>query len=155
MGMMNRMTLGDGKKSSSEATLNTNLVKTYKTLNKFLRSFFEMVHIILIQNIKEFPFTTRPKTMPEKIFSATPETTKGAVLLQDPIGISQCLLIGVENHLLVMYIALFYFIDTNLNNTMIAALIILVLDMIIKFTRLYLGEINIAKKSLLDSKFLI
>jgi meckelin len=45
MMMMNRLTFTNGRSNSKEASPNTGLVKTYKAMNKFLRSFFESVNI--------------------------------------------------------------------------------------------------------------
>jgi meckelin len=46
MVMMNRLTFTNGRSNPKESAVNTGLVKTYKAMNKFLRSFFESVSLI-------------------------------------------------------------------------------------------------------------
>lgn len=86
---------------------------------------------------------------------ATPDTTKGAVLLEDATGFTDCLLLGIENHLLIMYICLFNYIDIFSGKPIMAALVVWVLEIIVRFLRIHYGDQNIAQKSMLDSKFLI
>ncbi|KAI8902887.1 Meckelin [Globomyces pollinis-pini] len=122
-------------------------VKTYQTMNKFMKSFLEM-------NMKEFPLKTREKTFFEKLVGATPESNSNT-LLKDNQTITSCLLLGIEQHILVFYICTFSYLHITCNNSVWAAAVVWILDIILCFIRLHFGEMNIAKKSLLDSKFLI
>jgi hypothetical protein len=86
---------------------------------------------------------------------ATPDTSKGAVLLQDANGVGKCLLLGIESDLLIAYICLFAYVDISTDNSVVAALFIWMLDLVVKFMRMHFGERNIAQKSILDAKFLL
>jgi meckelin len=156
MMMMSRLTtcdifliVADGRRlKAKDSGSKGSLVKTYKAMNTFLRSFFE-------SSEKDFTFSIKPKTMSESILGATPDTSKGCVLLEDNGGIEKTLLRGVEYELLVAYICLFIYIDIISDSSIFAALFVWILDLVIIFIRMHFGEKNIASKSLLDSKFLL
>jgi hypothetical protein len=93
--------------------------------------------------------------MTESVIGATPDTSKGAVLLQDTNGIGKCLLLGLETDLLIAYMCLFSYVHTSSDNPIVAAMFIWIIDTIIRFTRMHFGERNIAQKSILDPKFLL
>lgn len=91
----------------------------------------------------------------EQSFGANAEISKGSELLHDNRSIINCLLIGLENELLVFYMALFSYIHMTSFNSLYAALAVWVIDLFVSFIRLHFGEKNIAQKALLDPKFLI
>lgn len=97
----------------------------------------------------------RQKTFVEQTFGASAETSKGSVLMHDNRSIVNCLLIGLENELLVFYMALFSYIHITSFNSLFAALAIWIIDLVVRFIRMHFGERNIAHKALLDPKFLI
>ena len=117
-------------------------------MNKFLRSFFE-------SNLSEFPWTVQIKSAAEKLWGYTPPIGQGAVFVHDFDGLVTNLLYGLEFHLLILYATLFGYIDFVTNDSIVAAVIVWCVDLVVRETRKRFGESNIAKKSLLDSKFLI
>jgi Meckelin (Transmembrane protein 67) len=77
------------------------------------------------------------------------------VLYHDDLGITNCVLLGLENHMLVFYSSLFIYVHIVTANSLIGALVVWVVEFVLCFIRTHYGEKNISKKCLLDSKFLI
>ena len=105
--------------------------------------------------MKEYSYTIKKKTPSELIFGANADTSKGAVLYHDDLGITSCLLLGIENHMLILYFSLFTFIHILTANSLMGALAVWAVEFIFCFLRTHYGEKNIAQKCLLDPKFLI
>ena len=124
------------------------MANTYKTMNKFLRAFFE-------SNLSEFPWSSQVKTFSENLWGYVPDVSRGAVFVYDFDCISSNLLYSLEWHLIVLYITLFAYIDFAASSSITAAIIIWAIDLVVRYTRKQFGESNLAEKSLLDRKFLI
>ncbi|KAJ3350218.1 Meckelin [Kappamyces sp. JEL0680] len=153
MAMMNKLTLNDGtaprfQEYKSPVGNTANLAKTYKVMTKYLQAFFE-------QNLKDYPYSIKKKTFSEQLFGASADTSKGSVLMHDNKSITSCLMVGVENDLLILYMSAFGFMHIATNSVLHAALTIWILDLVLTFLRVHFGERNIAQKSLIDPKFLI
>eukprot|EP00842_Homolaphlyctis_polyrhiza_P006914 jgi/Hompol1/811/HPOL_004515-RA len=123
------------------------MLKQYKQVNKFLKSFID-------QNLKELPYTIRQKTYFER-FLTSPDPSEGNVFFHNEIGFAQTLLYGIEFHMLLAYTFLFAYIDIQSGSPTIAAMVVWILHSVICFVRRHFGEINMSKKTLLDWKFLV
>ncbi|KAI8803545.1 Meckelin [Cladochytrium replicatum] len=139
-------------------------LKAYQTINKFLLSFFD-------KNLKEYPYIVRQKTYLERFLGTTPEMNAGTVLVHDERILSSVVLAGIEFSHLVCLILLYNVVDifaypsysttTTTNNdgtptyTFLPLLLTYLFDVMIRLCRKFFGERNIARKTLLDLRFLI
>ncbi|KAI8910220.1 Meckelin, partial [Gorgonomyces haynaldii] len=150
-GMINRLAneppAVNGSALSGNQQMETNS-KMARSLNSFLKSFFEQLN-------KEFPYNMGKKTYWESMIGAAPDLTKGSTFFQDDTGFCKVLLLGVEFHLLILYICLFCYIHNALGSYMKAAGIIWLIDWSVLTIRLHFGRMNITRKTLLDAKFLL
>ncbi len=65
------------------------------------------------------------------------------------------LLAGVEYQLWLAYALLYSLVDMSLNQPVLAAVCVYAVDLVVRTARQSFGQANIARKTLLDWKFLI
>lgn len=68
---------------------------------------------------------------------------------------SEVLYQSLDFELVILYILWFYFIDLVTSNPMLAIFVVYLLERSLRFFREWLGKSNLAKKSMLDKKFLM
>lgn len=130
---------------------------------------------VITQNLKEFHYLIRERTYFERFLGTTPDVSQATILFhskcatiisevssctnffcsEDPSSFTRLLLYGIEYHLLILYILLFSIISQKVGNPGTAALITYIIDVIIKSGRRHFGEKNLARKTMMDPKFLI
>ncbi|TPX67518.1 hypothetical protein SpCBS45565_g03723 [Spizellomyces sp. 'palustris'] len=123
-------------------------VRAYETVNHFARSFFD-------KNLKEFQYHIRERTYFERFLGTTPDVSQNTVLFHTPSSFTRLLLYGIEYHLLILYILIFTVADNGLGNTGAAAIITYGVDVVIRVIRKHFGASNLARKTMMDRKFLI
>jgi meckelin len=70
-------------------------------------------------------------------------------------ALSTMLLYGQEYTLLLFYILLYSIVDVTGGNTPVAILVTFLVHLLVENTRLWLGQRNIANKTLVDNRFLL
>ncbi|TPX38641.1 hypothetical protein SeLEV6574_g07708 [Synchytrium endobioticum] len=123
-------------------------IKAYETINRFLCAFFD-------KNLKEFPYYIRPRTLMERAIHSTPDRTLGSVFFHDETSFGHILLQGLEYDLFILSMLTYNIVDCTVNSPMAAGLAALMLDVGLRGSRKYFGERNVARKSLLDVRFLM
>ncbi|KAI8908826.1 Meckelin [Powellomyces hirtus] len=123
-------------------------VRAYETVNHFLKSFFD-------RNLKEFQYMVRERTHVERLLAKTPDVSHSTALFHDPACFTNLLLHGIEYHLLLFYVLVFSLASYTLDSTGAAALITCLVDVLVRVGRRHFGGKNVAKKMMMDPKFLI
>ncbi|KAJ3024018.1 Meckelin [Thoreauomyces humboldtii] len=123
-------------------------VHAYETVNHFLKSFFD-------QNLKEFQYLVRERRPIERMLGKTPDASHNTVLFHDETGFTALLLYGIEYHLLFFYVLVYSLASRSLDSTGGAALITWLLDVVVRCGRRHFGGKNLARKTMMDQKFLI
>ncbi|KAH6576498.1 hypothetical protein BASA62_001419 [Batrachochytrium salamandrivorans] len=148
--MSDRLTMNAVKIKGSKDSItpaNELQIKEYKQVNDFLRSFID-------QNLKENPYLIREKTYFEQ-FAVSPDQSEGNVFFPAETGFSHTLLYGIEMHMTIAYMYIFVYVDILTDSPSKAALVVWVVHFLIGFARGALGEKNLARKTLLDWRFLV
>ncbi|UJR38008.1 hypothetical protein I4U23_030690 [Adineta vaga] len=134
-----------------------NLMQSYKNLNEFLCAFID--HALPTYN-----YIIRVRFFIEKLLNyefqvSNPDGiqgTTGSIFFVDPEkNFRRAMFAGHENSLFVWNMATFLFIDYFAFNYVLAAVITYVLNLIAVKMRVSLGRRNLAKKTLVDKRFLI
>ncbi|KAI8924515.1 Meckelin [Entophlyctis helioformis] len=148
--MVNRLTIydaGGGGPSAPIKPASEPMLKQYKQINKFLKSFLD-------QNLKDVPYTIRERTYFER-FLTSPDPSEGNVFFPNELGFARSLLYGLEMHMLLAYAFLFAFADLVTGKPVQAAVAVWIVDSVLVFLRRHFGEMNLSQKTLLDWKFLV
>ncbi|KAJ1338883.1 hypothetical protein BSLG_006520 [Batrachochytrium salamandrivorans] len=122
-----------------------------------MRSTFDKIfdqNTVLPQNLKENPYLIREKTYFEQ-FAVSPDQSEGNVFFPAETGFSHTLLYGIEMHMTIAYMYIFVYVDILTDSPSKAALVVWVVHFLIGFARGALGEKNLARKTLLDWRFLV
>ncbi|KAI9100497.1 Meckelin [Phlyctochytrium arcticum] len=123
-------------------------VRAYETVNHFVRNFFD-------KNMKDFNYFIRERTGLERFLGVTPNVSTSTVMFHTPSSYGRLLLYGIEHHLLILYVVIFSLADYGLDSTGAAAVITYAVDVILRIARRHFGGNNLARKTMLDKKFLI
>ena len=123
-------------------------IKAYMTINKFLCT-------LLDRNLKEYPYVIREKGYFEKILGTNPDLSQGLVFFSEETGFKSVLLVGIEWHLLVLYISLFGLLDIATDDPIKAGIIVYVFDLLMRNLITSFAKANQSRKTLLDYKFLL
>ncbi|KAH6590539.1 hypothetical protein BASA61_005298 [Batrachochytrium salamandrivorans] len=153
--MSDRLTMNAVKIKGSKDSItpaNELQIKEYKQVNDFLRSLSTRYQIL--PNLKENPYLIREKTYFEQ-FAVSPDQSEGNVFFPAETGFSHTLLYGIEMHMTIAYMYIFVYVDILTDSPSKAALVVWVVHFLIGFARGALGEKNLARKTLLDWRFLV
>lgn len=67
---------------------------------------------------------------------------------------TRTLLLGIEHHLLILYVVTYAMFDIWFQSTYVSALVVALVDWLITAIRARWGRINISAKTLIDQRFL-
>ncbi|KAJ3194492.1 Meckelin [Irineochytrium annulatum] len=121
------------KKISRPRGVDETAVKAYETINKFFCAFFD-------KNLKDFQYSTRPKTYFEKFIGATPDSHITSAFLYDGLGYANVLLRGIELPILIWYALLLSIIDYATGSCAIASMVVFLIDIILCGARAHFGK---------------
>lgn len=130
-----------------------NFQKTRMKLNESFKAFFDPE----INNLRNFVFE---KSSLQRVLSMPP-TEMGAFdgsvfFYKDPaMGFENVLFMGKEFSLLLLDILVFALMDLTVGNSLVSALTTYLFNKAISYVRYSLGESNIAKKTMVDKRFII
>ena len=122
-------------------------------VNNFLTSFIN-------GSLERHKLEVRPKTYGENLIGKPPDelaTAPGSTyFLEDPAGnFKRTLLAGHEFDLSLLNALTYALFDTFFENSYIAVFATYVLELLVRFARRELARLNIAKKTLMDDRFLL
>lgn len=133
------------------ATPEDMLIRQRET-NAFLTSFIS-------GNLERETLKVRPKQYWERLINLPPEmngSARESIFLEDPAGsFKRLLLAGREHDVVLFHVIVFGFFDMRFANTFVAIFATYVADLIVRFARHHLAVRNIARKTLLDPRFLL
>ena len=89
------------------------------------------------------------------MLGANPDLSQGLVFFPDETKFSSVLLKGIEWHILMMHMTIFGLLDIVLDSPIKAGLVVYILDIVIRVSRQHFGQKNVARKTLLDPRFLL
>jgi len=137
---------GDGFRANPEAA-----VQRYDEMNTLLKDFIDA-------NLGHHEYQIRERTYLERLLGLPPDMTyaRDSVFLYDPAASwTRCLLYGREYHLAIFEVLVFSVADVSLRSSFLAAAITYLVSLLIGAIRSSLGQSNLARKTLIDDRFLI
>lgn len=126
-------------------------IEGYNQLNQFLAAFIN-------RNIPDCDFEVRDRPFLEKILDTEFQEvsdTRGIFYNNDSHAFDKVLFYGNEMTLFLFDVILFGWLDNRLENFVLAAIFVYIVQQGIVKLRSTLGQINLAKKTLVDERFLI
>ncbi|XP_043214644.1 meckelin-like isoform X2 [Amphibalanus amphitrite] len=141
---------GAGDSSSGPPAEQHPSIQAYNTINRFLAAFIEHA-------IKELDYTVKDKKFIESMMDiefADPDE-KGVFYNDGRLTFERALLYGHGWALAVFDVLLFCFVDLLSGSTLLAGMVVFVTGKMVDAARYYLGRRNLAKKTLVDERFLI
>lgn len=125
-------------------------VEAYNVINKFLSTFID-------HSLKSLDYQVRDKTLLESIMDTEflDASEKGYFYNDNGHSFDQCLFYGNEITLLLFDTLLFCIVDLIAKNFVLAGIITYVIIEIVALIRDHGGRKNLAKKTLVDERFLI
>ncbi|XP_021355740.1 meckelin-like [Mizuhopecten yessoensis] len=125
-------------------------VEAYSVINRFLSAFID-------HSLKDLDYVVKDKTLLESIMDTEffDASEKGIFYNDDGHSFDNCLFYGNEGTLLLFDTLLFCIIDLIATNFVLAGVITYIIMEIIAIIRRSGGEKNLAKKTLVDERFLI
>ncbi|XP_074646221.1 meckelin-like isoform X2 [Tubulanus polymorphus] len=144
-GQANRMERGQGGNAALVKSL-----QAYNLVTKFLSAFIDHA-------LKDLDYIVKDKLLLESILDLEFEevTEKGAFYNDDGHSFDHVLFYGNESTLLTFDIFLFCVVDLISQNFILAAIITYLIDQLLVLVRDSLGKKNLARKTLVDERFLI
>ena len=131
------------------ATIPQACIGAYADLNKMLTRFFDLSQSEYRADVQvEVPFS-------QSVLGISPSTDEASVLA--PAGdrdFHTVMLYGIQWSLYVFYVILFCGIDMHIHNPAIAAFVVYIVDLIVVLIFKIRSKANLARKSLLDNRFL-
>ncbi|CAF0975904.1 unnamed protein product [Adineta ricciae] len=152
----NRMLTNTTQKNSEQES--EALMRSYKNLNEFLCSFIDHASPTYNYIVRDRFFIEKILNYEFPVASELTGTTgaSGSIFFVDPEkSFRQAMFAGHENSLLMWNMAIFLFIDYFAFNYVLAGIITYILNLIAVKMRQSLGRRNLAKKTLIDKRFLI
>mmetsp|Transcript_15923 Transcript_15923/g.42869 ORF Transcript_15923/g.42869 Transcript_15923/m.42869 type:complete len:187 (+) Transcript_15923:100-660(+) len=139
---------GDGFRSSPEEA-----VARYSEMSTLLRDWID-------SNLEGHNYSIREKTYLEKLIRMPPDMSFAldSVFLFDPEGSgswTRSLLYGREYDLSVFEVLIYSVADLSLKSSYLAAAITFLTWLVVQWIRSALGQSNLAKKTIIDDRFLI
>ncbi|KAI3659932.1 hypothetical protein MP638_004959 [Amoeboaphelidium occidentale] len=125
-------------------------IKSVETISKLLSSFVGNV-------LKENKYIIRDPTTDEKFLGAVPILSTMSVFLKDVNGLSfaSVLWYGKEFDVLLLYFLVYNLIDIYDGRVWVAATVVYIIDITLRFVRQHLGKRNVSAKTLIDERFLV
>ena len=127
------------------------LVDAQSRLNRFFRRFVD-------QTTADFPREHREAAWINRVLRVPPDFqgTAATLFLPDPTRrYASVLLLGIEHQLLLLNVLTLAVMAMWTESATVAAATVYLVDWAVSQTRAHLGERNLAKKSLVDERFLI
>jgi len=128
------------------------LLLRQRETNTFLTSFLDGA-------LERETLTVREKGYWERLVNLPPEiapNTRESIFLADPAGsFKRLLLAGRELDLVVFHVVVYALFDMRFANTFVAIFATYTADLLVRFFRHQLAVRNIARKTLLDTRFLL
>ncbi|XP_037076463.1 meckelin-like [Pollicipes pollicipes] len=125
-------------------------VQAYNTINKFLAAFIEHA-------IKELDYTVKDKKFIEAMIDIefADSDEKGVFYNDGGQSFQRALLYGNACALTVFDILLFCFVDILSSNVLLATIVVFCTGKLVDSGRYFFGRRNLAKKTLVDERFLV
>ncbi|XP_062619193.1 meckelin-like [Saccostrea cucullata] len=142
---------GGGPQAGKEkGGLTDKQVEAYNVINKFLSTFID-------HSLKNLDYQVRDKTLLESIMDTEflDASEKGYFYNDDGHSFDQCLFYGNEITLLLFDTLLFCIIDLIATNFVLSGIITYIIVELVALVRDHGGRKNLAKKTLVDERFLI
>ena len=134
------------EKVFSSASVSLEALQSFDRLNKFLQKF--------IDNVAEYEI--RPAPFTQQYLGIAPTVTEKSIfLIENDNSFKNVMLAGIEWTVMLFLLLLFVGIETETESPPIAAFTTILFDFIITAFMKVMGRSNIAKKSLIDNRFII
>lgn len=135
-----------GEKNITWASVSLEALQSYDHLNAFLQKFIN----------DEGQYEVKPAPFSQVFLGIAPAVQEKSVfLIEKDIMFKNSMLAGIEWTLMIFYVLLFCGIETQTNSPPIAAFVTFLVDLFIVKVTQTRGKSNIAKKSLIDNRFII
>jgi hypothetical protein len=107
--------------------------------------------------LKENKYIIRDPTNDEKFLGSVPILSTMSVFLKDFTGLSfaSVLWYGKEFDVLLLYFLVYNLIDIYDGRVWVAATVVYIIDITLRFVRQHLGKRNVSAKTLIDERFLV
>ncbi|KAJ8042251.1 Meckelin [Holothuria leucospilota] len=125
-------------------------LEAYATMNKFLSAFID-------HGMRDIDYIVKDKLLFEKLLDMEfyDPMDKGFVFNDDGHSFDQVIFFGHESTLLLFELLLFCVVDLIFQNYLMAGIVTFIASMFVSKIRGSLGRYNLAKKTLVDERFLI
>ena len=134
------------EKVFSSASVSLEALQSFDRLNKFLQQF--------IDNVNEYEI--RPAPFTQQYLGIAPTVTdKSIFLIEQDNSFKNTMLAGIEWTVMLFLLLLFVGVETETKSPPIAAFVTIIVDILITAFVRTMGRSNIAKKSLIDNRFII
>ena len=141
--------MGGSLFKQTAATIPQACIGAYADLNKMLTRFFDLSQSEYRADVQsEVPFS-------QSILGISPSTEEASIIT--PTGdreFRKTMLYGIQWSLYIFYVIMFCGIDMHLHNPAIAAFVVYIVDLIVVLIFRIRAKANLARKSLLDNRFL-
>lgn len=129
-----------------------NIVKAHLELTSIFRNFINQVEQNPESYVREQYFVQKLLRLPPDMFAVNTPLFYHDLSLS---GFASNVFLGIEFHHIILDTLIFCAIDSALENYVISGFIMYIIAKLFKVARNIFGEFNIAKKCLIDSRFLI
>ncbi|XP_063221567.1 meckelin isoform X2 [Bacillus rossius redtenbacheri] len=125
-------------------------VQTYRSVNKFLTAYLEHA-------LKDIDYEVTEKTFMESLMDIefTENAGKGMFYIDNGHSFGKVIFYGNEFTLATFELILFSFVDIMFQNFLLAAIVVAVVGKTVALVRKVCGKKNLAKKTLIDERFLV
>jgi len=139
-----------GDKNFTLSSVSQEALSSFTHFNKFLCTFFD-------SSTPENPYSVRQAPFSQKYLGMAPalDNDTSLFLSEDDTEYKNGLLAGIEWTLALFYILLFTVIDVSTQSPAAAAFVVFIVDLILVKLGQKIGRANLAKKSLLDNRFIL
>ncbi|PIK39447.1 putative meckelin [Apostichopus japonicus] len=136
--------------SNRSGTKVDTILEAYGTMNKFLSAFID-------HGMRDIDYLVKDKLLLEKILDMEfyDPVDKGFLFNDDGHSFDQALFFGHESTLLLFELLLFCVVDLMFQNYLLAGIVTYIISIVLSMLRSSFGRYNLAKKTLVDERFLI
>ncbi|XP_071823603.1 meckelin-like isoform X2 [Apostichopus japonicus] len=136
--------------SNRSGTKVDTILEAYGTMNKFLSAFID-------HGMRDIDYLVKDKLLLEKILDMEfyDPVDKGFLFNDDGHSFDQALFFGHESTLLLFELLLFCVVDLIFQNYLLAGIVTYIISIVLSMLRSSFGRYNLAKKTLVDERFLI
>eukprot|EP00042_Codosiga_hollandica_P036955 m.287014 g.287014 ORF g.287014 m.287014 type:complete len:974 (+) comp55006_c0_seq2:130-3051(+) len=139
----------EANRATGQTQLTDRMIFAYATINRFLCAFLE-------HTFGEIDYLVQNKPVLARVLDLTPSVyTRGVFYRDSGHSFDQILFYGHEMKLFLLDLLLFAFTDYYSTNVVLAAVITYLVDKVLSGLRNHYGRKNIARKTLVDARFLI